>query len=116
MYKVISESNNVKRKTPPFQPGDLVLLRCTRFGSKSQGTATKLFYQQTGPHLVKKHLADRDIFEIQLGDTNFVKQVPGFLLQKLPARMRDPKPMVRSWFLDDREFLRTQHNHHTNVT
>lgn len=86
--RIFKAIRDPKRYDPGFQRNDLVLWRQSRRGSRKQGTATKLFYQCTGPHRILERKADHDLYAIELGTSGIRKEwIPGEHLQKIPARI-----------------------------
>eukprot|EP00505_MAST-04D_sp_SCG-Rhode-Island_P005474 Stramenopile-MAST_4_protein_5474 len=94
---------NPKRYAAKLETGDLVLMKQTKLGSRTAGTATKLFMQTTGPHKVIRRMPDADIFEIQLGDSQLRRKVPGERLQKLPPTVEKPFLHRLHWVLEGSE-------------
>lgn len=89
-----------KRYGPKLEKGDLVLMEQSKMGSRTPGTATKLFMQTTGPHRILRKMPGADIFEIELGDSKLRRKVPGERLRKLPPTVEDPYPHRLQWVLE----------------
>ena len=92
-----------KRFSAKIEAGDLVLMQQTKLGSRTAGTATKLFMQTTGPHTVTRRIEGTDMFEIQLGDSQIKRKVQGERLRKLPPSVREPFPHRLHWVLEGSE-------------
>ena len=99
--RVMQAIRDPKRFAPPFGVGDWVLVEQARFGMRKKGTATKCFYQCTGPHKIVAKREGADIYEIQIGDTNLRKQVPGVRLRLVPIAVRNPPKAILSWAVNE---------------
>ena len=78
-----------------------------RIGKK---TATKLFYQCHGPHRIKAKRPGIDIYEIQIGDTNWTKEVPGVRLRFVPSEVHVRPKGVLAWAVDEANHMAACHS------
>ena len=111
--RIYREISNPKRFAPGFRINDLVLWRQSRVGSRKQGTATKLYYQCTGPHRVLEKKVNHDLYAIELGNSGIRKEwIPGEHLASIPARLESTvtKPRNTNWMIDDDNRIMTEHN------
>ena len=111
--RIYQEIKNPKRFSPALQTGELVLWRQSRTGSRKQGTATKLFYQCTGPHRVLEKKENHDLYALELGNSGIRKEwIPGEHLRRLPARLEHSvtKPRNTNWMIDEDNRIIGEHN------
>ena len=111
--RIYREIRNPKRFAPGFEINDLVLWRQSRVGSRRQGTATKLYYQCTGPHRIVGKKENHDLYAIELGNSGIRKEwIPGEHLAAIPARIESTvtKPRNTNWMIDGDNRIMTEHN------
>ena len=108
--RVMDAIRDPKRHGPRFKVGDWVLVEQARYGIRKKKTATKLFYQCHGPHRIKAKRPGTDIYEIQIGDTNWTKEVPGVRLRFVPSEVHVRPKGVLAWAIDETNHMAACHS------
>ena len=108
--RVMDAIRDPKRHGPRFKVGDWVLVEQARYGIRKKKTATKLFYQCHGPHRIKAKRPGIDIYEIQIGDTNWTKEVPGVRLRFVPSEVHVRPKGVLAWAVDEANHMAACHS------
>ena len=100
--RVMQAIRDPNRFAPRFKVGDWVLVEQARYGIKKKGTATKCFYQCHGPHKIVGKREGVDIYEVRMGNSQTVKEIPGVRLRWLPVQQRSGTPQATlHWAISD---------------
>ena len=108
--RVMDAIRDPKPHGPRFKVGDWVLVEQARYGIRKKKTATKLFYQCHGPHRIVAKRPGTDIYEIQIGNTDWTKEVPGVRLRYLPTEVHDRPKGVLAWAIDEVNHMAACHS------